>query len=147
VVLHVHPGGDEISTMGAGAGRLSADEFRALALDLEGAIEGAHMGHPDFRANGRIFASLDKAERRGTVKLTPGEQRELMRAHAAVFAPAAGAWGRQGWTTVQLERAGRTEVRAALLLAWQGVLEQPGPRRPRGSRGTAGSSGTSRKKP
>jgi hypothetical protein len=118
-----------------------------MALDLEDAIEGAHMGHPDFRANGRIFASLDRAERRGTVKLTPGEQRELMRAHAGVFAPAAGAWGRQGWTTVQLEQAGRTEVRAALLLAWQGVLDQSRPRRTAGSRGKAGSSRAPRRKP
>ena len=39
-------------------GMLTADQFRDLALQMEGAVEGAHMAHPDFRANGRIFATL-----------------------------------------------------------------------------------------
>ena len=60
---------------------MSADDFRDLALRLNGATEGAHMRHPDFRAGGRIFASLHGNEETGTVKLTPDEQREIMRAH------------------------------------------------------------------
>ncbi|RPH59540.1 MAG: MmcQ/YjbR family DNA-binding protein, partial [Acidobacteria bacterium] len=35
---------------------MTADDFRRIALGLEGAIEAVHMGHPDFRINGRIFA-------------------------------------------------------------------------------------------
>ena len=46
------------------------------------------MGHPDFRAGGRIFASLHANEETGTVKLTPDEQREIMRAASArTFTP------------------------------------------------------------
>jgi hypothetical protein len=37
---------------------MTADEFRELALSFAGATEGAHMRHPDFRAHGRIFATL-----------------------------------------------------------------------------------------
>jgi hypothetical protein len=47
------------------------DEFRRIALSMEGAVEGAHMGHPDFRANGRIFATLYPDGQSGMVKLTP----------------------------------------------------------------------------
>ena len=36
---------------------MTADDFRDIALGMQGAIERAHMNHPDFRANGRIFAS------------------------------------------------------------------------------------------
>ena len=36
---------------------MTVDAYRALALALEGAEEKAHMGHPDFRVNGRIFAT------------------------------------------------------------------------------------------
>lgn len=100
---------------------MTADEFRDTALGMNGAIEGAHMGHPDFRASGRIFASLNAKEDVGTLKLTPEEQRELMRAHPKMFTPAAGAWGRQGWTEVQLSAASKTAVRTAVLLAWQNV--------------------------
>jgi hypothetical protein len=104
---------------------LTADDFREIVLDMNDAAEGAHMGHPDFRANGRIFASLNAKEDQGTVKLTPEEQQELMRAYPKVFMPAAGAWGRQGWTVVQLSAATKTAVRTAVLLAWQNVTSMP----------------------
>lgn len=104
---------------------MTADQFRALALDLQGAVEGAHMGHADFRANGRIFASLDKDERSGMVKLSPEEQQEFMRAHPGMFDPASGAWGRQGYTTVHLAPAKLAAVRSAMLLAWQAAVAKP----------------------
>jgi YjbR len=104
---------------------VTADHFRDIALSMNGAVEGAHMQHPDFRANGRIFASLSATEDTGTLKLSPEEQRELMRSHPEVFRPAAGAWGRQGWTLVELDAADTGSVRAGMLLAWQGVGRQP----------------------
>src|ERR671912_1445946 len=108
---------------------LTADDFRDLALRLNGASEGAHMGHPDFRAGGRIFASLHANEETGTVRLTPDEQRELMRAYPRMFTPAAGAWGLQGWTVVRLHAAEEAAVRAAILMAWQSVTGAPSPTR------------------
>ena len=39
--------------------------------------------------------------------LTPEEQREFMRSAKEVFVPAAGAWGRQGWTRIRLADADR----------------------------------------
>ena len=104
---------------------MTGDDFRELALALDGAVEGAHMGHPDFRANGRIFASLIDHETHGGLNLAPDEQRALMRAHPAIFSPASGAWGRGGYTMVDLERASKPVVRGALLLAWQNVLAKP----------------------
>ena len=81
---------------------LSPKDFRRIALGMNDAIEGAHMALPDFRANGRIFATLYPDGRRGMVKLTPDQQQEFVRAHPTTFEPASGAWGRQGCTTVQL---------------------------------------------
>ena len=107
---------------------MTAEDFRELALSLEGATERAHMGHPDFRANGKIFATLRADERSGALKLSPEVQRELLRAHAKAFSPASGAWGRQGWTTIHLGAADRATARGALLLAWQNVAAKPRPR-------------------
>jgi predicted DNA-binding protein (MmcQ/YjbR family) len=104
---------------------MTGEDFRAIALSLEGAIERAHMGHPDFRANGRIFATLQADERRGMVKVSPDEQRELLRTHAGAFVPAAGAWGRQGCTMVQLDAVDRATVRGALMLAWEHAVALP----------------------
>ena len=109
--------------------RVTAEDFREIALSMQGAIERAHMGHPDFRVNGRIFATLHANELTGGLKLTPEEQRELMRSHSKVFTPAAGAWGRQGWTNVRLSEADGATARAAVLLAWQNVIEKRPSRR------------------
>ncbi|MEZ5963157.1 MAG: MmcQ/YjbR family DNA-binding protein [Planctomycetota bacterium] len=106
---------------------LTADHFRALALALDGATESAHMGHPDFRANGRIFATLTADGERGMVKLTPPQQREAIEAWPA-FTAAAGAWGRQGCTLVDLAAARRDVVRDALVSAWENAMAQPAAR-------------------
>ncbi|HSL24432.1 MAG TPA: MmcQ/YjbR family DNA-binding protein [Vicinamibacterales bacterium] len=114
---------------------MTADDFREIALSVPGATEQAHMGHPDFRANGRIFATLRADERSGALKLSPDEQQELMRTHPKLFTAASGAWGRQGWTMIRLAAADRATARGALLLAWQNVAAKPrqrpstGPRR------------------
>jgi hypothetical protein len=97
---------------------MTPDDFRRLVLQLPGAIEGAHMGHPDFRANGRIFASLHTKDTFGMVALSPEEQREVLRANPETFEPSAGAWGRQGATNVRLAVADPAAVRGALTLAW-----------------------------
>jgi hypothetical protein len=117
---------------------MTADDFRVLALALQGVDERAHMGHPDFRAGGRIFASLASDEQWGTVKLAPGEQRELVRATRGVFVPAAGAWGRQGWTKIRLDDADEASVRGALLLAWQLSRDQKRRGRSRARKKVAG---------
>jgi hypothetical protein len=112
---------------------VTGDAFRALALALDGAEERAHMGHPDFRVNGRIFASLMADERRAMVKITPDEQAALIAQAPGAFGPAAGAWGRQGSTMVDLAAADPAVVRGALVLAWELASAQP-PARPRAPR-------------
>lgn len=109
---------------------MTDDEFRDLALGHVGAEERTHMGHPDFRANGRIFATLPSAGR-GMVKVTPDEQAVLIRDHPAVFTPAAGAWGRQGCTLVELDQATPRMVRPAVQLAYEAVVHKPVPKKRR----------------
>ena len=115
---------------------MTADAFRELALSMEDAVESAHMGHPDFRANGRIFATLHPGEERGMVKLTPEEQGEFLKQHSTMFTPSSGAWGRQGCTDVLLEAADEPTLRAAMLLAWEGVAKKSRPRPRRTERGS-----------
>ena len=98
------------------------DDFRRLALALEGAFEGAHMGHPDFRVNGRIFATLHADERFGMVKLTPEQQGGFVAEHPETFTPENGAWGRAGFTRVQLKSVHEEVLGEALTLAWQNAV-------------------------
>lgn len=106
--------------------RSGVDEFRRIALQMEGAIEGSHMGHPDFRANGRIFATLYPDGKSGMVKLTPEQQQEFMHANSATFEPASGAWGRQGCTTVRLDLIEEDTLGQAMTLAWQNSVTVAG---------------------
>ena len=51
--------------------RMTADEFRRIALSLPEAVEIGHMGHPDFRVRKKIFATLGYPDDAwGMVKLT-----------------------------------------------------------------------------
>jgi len=98
---------------------MTAASFRQIVSAMSGTSEGAHMGHADFRLDGRVFASLDRDERWGSLKLTPAEQQHFMSVAPAVFVPASGAWGVQGWTKVDLSRADEEAVGDALTCAWQ----------------------------
>jgi hypothetical protein len=107
---------------------MTDDDFRDIALALDGASEGAHMGHPDFRANNRIFASLRADDTTGMVKITPEQQAVFLHDHPTMFAPSPGAWGRGGCTDVILAKARGPAVRAAMQLAWENVMARPAPR-------------------
>ena len=98
---------------------LRARDFRRIVLGMEGAFEGAHMGHPDFRAHGRIFATLNAEETRGVVMLTPEQQQTFLADHAAMFEAGPGAWGRSGSTWVNLAAAAEDTIGEAVTLAWQ----------------------------
>ena len=98
---------------------MTADAFRALALELPQAVESAHMGHPDFRVGGKIFATLGPKGAYGVVMLPPDRQRAFVEAEPTMFAPVAGGWGKGGATRVELKAARKPAVRAALLEAWR----------------------------
>ena len=94
------------------------DQFRAMALGLTGAEESAHMGNPDFRVGGRIFATLSgQARGRGVLKLTVEQQAEFVAELPQVFEPVQGGWGRMGMTYVILDRADEATMRGALAVA------------------------------
>ena len=95
-------------------------QFRRLALGFEGAVEKAHMGHPDFRAaNGKIFAALNAEGTGGALMLSPEQQADVIADHPEAFAPAAGAWGRSGSTVVKLAAVDTETLGEAMTLAWQ----------------------------
>ena len=111
---------------------MTAEGFRRIALGMKDAVEGAHMGHPDFRTGGRIFATLHADGRKAMVKLTPEQQQEFVREHPAALEPESGAWGREGCTRVHLASADEEIIGAALTLAWRNAASRtPGPARPR----------------
>jgi hypothetical protein len=87
---------------------------------LPEAVEASHVGHPDFRIRGKIFASLGYPDGDyGAVMLAPEEQQKFIELQPAAFSPAAGAWGRRGSNEVLLSAVDAENVRAAIASAWR----------------------------
>jgi len=105
--------------------------FRKLALSLPNAMEQMHMGHPDFRVQGKIFATLDyPAPGYATVMLSPFDQGHFVTAHADAFKPVKGKWGELGATTVTLKAVTPSAAKAALRAAYDTRLAKSRKGRP-----------------
>ncbi len=104
---------------------MTAADFRRIALGLEGAEEGSHMGSPDFRAGGRIFATL-ASERQGygNLMLSPEQQSAFLAELPDIFVPIAGGWGRMGMTHIRLAEANEDLLAGALRAAWKLRIEK-----------------------
>lgn len=99
---------------------VTAADFRRIALSLEGAAEGSHMGAVDFRVGGRIFATLASIKDGfGNLMLTPEIQSEFVAEAPGVFLPVAGGWGRMGVTHIRLAQASHDVLAGALQVAWR----------------------------
>jgi hypothetical protein len=105
---------------------MTASQFRRIALSFVGAEEKAHMNHPDFRVNGKIFATLGYPDKKhGMVKLPPEQQHEFTHNEPDAFVCVKGAWGRQGATSVLLPVAREHSVKAAIEIAWRNAASSP----------------------
>jgi hypothetical protein len=117
---------------------MDAEDFRRIALSLEGAEEGSHMGARDFRVGGRIFATLaSQGQGYGNLMLTPEQQAAFVEELPEVFVPIAGGWGRMGMTHIKLASAPEDVLAGALRTAWKLRIEKNA-RSGRGARTPAG---------
>jgi hypothetical protein len=104
---------------------MTAADFRRIALGLEGAEEGSHMGAVDFRVGGRIFATLASVKQGyGNLMLTAEMQADFVAELPEVFVPIAGGWGRMGATHVRLAKVSENVLAGALRAAWKLRVEK-----------------------
>src|SRR6266699_5706249 len=104
---------------------MNAADFRRIALSLEGAEESSHMGSPDFRVGGRIFATLaSQRQGYGNLMLTPEQQAAFVGEQPEVFVPIPGGWGSMGATHIRLAAANEDVLAGALRAAWKVRVEK-----------------------
>jgi hypothetical protein len=104
---------------------MNVRDFRRMALSMEGAEEGSHMGSVDFRVDGRIFATLAHAKLGyGNLMLAPEQQAAFVAELPEIFIPVKGGWGRMGATHIVLSTANEDVVAGALRVAWQRRVEK-----------------------
>src|SRR5262249_22599189 len=93
-------------------------DFRRIALSMEGAEEGSHMGAVDFRVGGRIFCTLAHAKKGyGNLMLKPEQQAMFVGELPEIFIPIAGGWGRMGMTHVILAKVSEDVLEGAIRTA------------------------------
>ena len=123
-------------------------DFRRLALSLEGAEEASHHGSPDFRAGGRIFATLAAADKGyGNVRLSLDQQADFIRELPGVFIPI----GSGGFTHVVLAKVHEDVLKGVLQAAWklrrhENLANKPLKKSPSTSKSTARKNSTPKKK-
>jgi hypothetical protein len=104
---------------------MNMNDFRRIALGFEGAEESSHMGQPDFRVGGRIFATLASADKGyGNLMLTLEQQAVFVEEAPEVFLPIHCGWGRMGMTHIRLAAANEDVLYGALHTAWKLRIEK-----------------------
>ena len=98
---------------------MTAERFRQMALALPEAKESAHREHPDFRVNGKIFATLWPNQSTAVVKLPLADQSALVQMDPDAFS--LNAWSYQGATTVHLKHVALMQFRKVVQAAWRNV--------------------------
>jgi hypothetical protein len=98
---------------------IDLETARKLALSLPETEEHDHWGRPSFRIKKKIFLTLWPVEKRAVVKLALVDQSVFCDYNANVFYPVKGAWGKQGWTCIELSKVRKSMFIDALNLSWK----------------------------
>ena len=99
--------------------RMTATEFRRMALSLPDTAEGSHFHVADFRVGGKIFATLAyEKEGCGVLLLTPEQQAGMIADAPQIFLPVPNKWGEKGATLVRLAKVKPDILEGALRTAW-----------------------------
>lgn len=93
-----------------------AADLRRMALALPGTTDAPHFDRTAFRVD-RIYVTLGADGRSANCKFTPDEQEFKCQLAPDIFRPVDNAWGRQGWTTIELAAATDDDLQAALAMA------------------------------
>lgn len=100
---------------------VTAQEIRQWALALPDAVQLPHFEKDSFRIKKKIFATLDNKANRLVVKLSEIDQSVFGSYDPAIIHPVPGAWGKQGYTIIELKRIRKNVCREALHVSYENV--------------------------
>ena len=97
---------------------IAPDDAKAIALSLPGTGEQPHFNRIAFTVKKKIFATLSFEDKTLNLMLTPADQFIFCPPGSDTIFPVKGGWGRQGWTTINLDKANKKIVTAGLKKAY-----------------------------
>ena len=100
---------------------VTIETFRQLALSFEEATEKPHFEKNSFRIKNKIFATVDTLHQRAVLKLSAIEQSVFCSLDKTIIRPVEGAWGKLGWTIIELKKIKKQILIDALTRAYCGT--------------------------
>ncbi len=98
---------------------LSPEEVKNMALSYEGTSEKPHFNRIAFVVNKRIFATLSYEDKTLNLMFNPQLQMLFCPPGSEVIFPIPNGWGKQGATTINLNKASNKLVQSALKEAYK----------------------------
>lgn len=100
---------------------VSIENFKKLALSFDEVKELPHFEKTSFRINKKIFATLDIEKKRAVLKFSEIEQSVFGAFDKRIIYPVPGAWGKKGFTFVELQKIRRDMLKDAITVSYCNV--------------------------
>lgn len=101
---------------------VTAQQAETWALALPDAVQLPHFEKQSYRIKKKIFATLDVKKNRLVVKFSAIDQSVFCSHNPEIIYPVQGAWGKQGYTFIELKKVHKDLCREALRLAYENVI-------------------------
>jgi hypothetical protein len=98
---------------------ISQKTFAAIALSFPDTDQAPHFEFTSFRVNKKIFATLNIPQKRCTLKFNKEYQDIFVSIGKGKINAVPNAWGKLGWTNIDLKDIDKTILKDALLIAWR----------------------------
>ncbi|TND06535.1 MAG: hypothetical protein FD123_3470 [Bacteroidetes bacterium] len=97
---------------------VSIATFRKLASSFDEVEEAPHFEKTSFRVKKKIFATLDIKNQRACLKFSLVDQSAFSAFDKTVIYPVPGAWGKHGYTYVELKKVRKETIVDALTTSY-----------------------------
>lgn len=97
---------------------VSLEAIRKIALSFPETNEHPHFERTAFRVKKKIFATIAAQKMTATLKFSPEDQSVFCAFDKEIIYPVPGAWGRKGWTIINLKKIKKSMLTDALTTAY-----------------------------
>lgn len=101
---------------------VSIKSFKDVALGFDNVSEQPHFEKQSYRVNKKIFSTLDEKKKIVVVKLSEIDQSVFCAFDKHIVYPVPGAWGRRGWTMIELDKIPKQMLIDALKTSYEHVV-------------------------
>lgn len=108
---------------------IKVETLRKLAMKFEGVEEQPHFEKASFRVKKKIFLTIWADGTKATLKLSLVDQDVFHKYDPDIFYPIQNAWGRQGWTIVDLKKVRTDMLKDALTQAYNETSKKNSPKK------------------